>query len=243
MRTANQFGAVALGSDASSHGASENLDDDDDDDEGEEDCRSSLGSAANFKPGRTRYTNTTWGRGTASGSDLSAFSVGGGASLHQPQKVASALPLVLSLWLLLLALSPLPLSLVLPEICMNGFPPRPPPSPGIVISSFSTIPFELPFCCLPRWCSVKQVYRDSGESLTWSEVLYLWQHDDEFCDTFSDALCRCNYQDFFWEAIPTCAATAQRQPFEFVVVDAGGALSASPGNPRLFMQHVFTGQV
>eukprot|EP00873_Tetraselmis_striata_P010083 jgi/Tetstr1/430347/TSEL_001972.t1 len=88
----------------------------------------------------------------------------------------------------------------------------------------------------------QKVYGDSGEPLTWAQVTYLWQHDDDFCDAFTEALQGAPFKDFFWETVPVCSRTAGEQPFEFVVLDAHGALDASSGNPRLFLHSIFQGQ-
>jgi len=83
----------------------------------------------------------------------------------------------------------------------------------------------------------QKVYKHNGEELSWSEVLYLWQHDDEFCDLFTDTLCESEYDDFFWETLPVSAHTAAEHSFQFIVIDAKGVLASHPGNPRLFHQH------
>jgi hypothetical protein len=87
------------------------------------------------------------------------------------------------------------------------------------------------------------VYSDSGEPLTWAQVIYAWQRDDDFCEAFTDALQGLPFRDFFWETVPVSPRTMGEQTFEFVVIDAHGTLDANSGNPRLFLHSTFQGQV
>lgn len=73
----------------------------------------------------------------------------------------------------------------------------------------------------------------TGASLTWHAVIQLWRTDRSFALFFTAALAAVPFDCFFWECPPVTAA-ALDQPFECVVVKAGGFARASPSD---FAEH------
>ena len=73
----------------------------------------------------------------------------------------------------------------------------------------------------------------SGASLPWRTVVQLWRTDSSFALFFTAALAAAPFDSFFWECPPVTVATLD-QPFEFVVVRAGGF---SRANPSDFAEH------
>lgn len=68
---------------------------------------------------------------------------------------------------------------------------------------------------------------DQQQSLSFADVIYLWQTDDNFCDYFTRQLATIPYEAYFWELPPLTAETL-RQPFECVIVNSPRLAGAPP---------------
>ena len=80
--------------------------------------------------------------------------------------------------------------------------------------------------------------RQHAPFVTWQDVLALWlAANDEFYGVFTGALCSSSHADFFWECPPVSAQTLQN-PFEFVLIDAGGRLAGTKASAADFQEHV-----
>ncbi|NEO99882.1 MAG: hypothetical protein F6K58_14615 [Symploca sp. SIO2E9] len=72
--------------------------------------------------------------------------------------------------------------------------------------------------------------------LQWSEVIKLWQQDDEFRELFTTVLAKIPYPAFFWETPPINQKTLE-QTFEFVTLNSPQLANVLP-EPDAFAQHI-----
>ncbi|SFM51852.1 DUF6940 family protein [Nitrosomonas communis] len=77
------------------------------------------------------------------------------------------------------------------------------------------------------------IHLDSS-SISYAEVLYLWQSNEDFCSFFIGLLADSPFSTFCWETPPITTASADR-PFEFVLLDSPGL--ASKPDSEAFAEH------
>ncbi len=83
-----------------------------------------------------------------------------------------------------------------------------------------------------QWFQV--INEASGNTLTYRDVLELWQQSQSFRDFFCGLLRESRFERFRWETPVVCQKTLDRE-FEFVLVNS--ELLPSWGDPRAFAEH------
>lgn len=73
---------------------------------------------------------------------------------------------------------------------------------------------------------------------SWVNMLNRLQNDIDLGHQLSKLLEDTAFPDFFWECRPVSWSSAERQPFDFVVLDAQGSLNRSSADSTAFSHHL-----